>query len=340
MNNSNILLSICIPTYNRSEQLKTTLNALIPQLKVHDTIEIVVSDNASEDKTENTVKELIKECNKIKYIKNDKNIGLDYNALSCVKHASGKYCWMCSDDDISMPWTIEEILKTIKSCNPVFMYLNFAGYIENEQYDIVLKRDKHKDNVIYSDPEHMIKQLILTHFSAAVLLRDEILKYAYILDEYKDLGFVRGYFVNIYHYVILNNKHPYVFIGKICLAVRNMIAITGNNYNPITTLIDASKHYQNLSKKNLIQKETEKYVLNWFLGGFYRLVLPMKCFRHPLYTKELEQLIYSHTHSYSKFWLHMLPFLLLPWWFLIVPYILIRFIKSIYRRTFNTTPFK
>ncbi|MEI6774123.1 MAG: glycosyltransferase family 2 protein [bacterium] len=69
------LLSICIPTYNRQEYLKQCLDSIVNQ-KGFDTekIEIVISDNASPDKTNLLVKEYQKKYKNITYSRNDQNI--------------------------------------------------------------------------------------------------------------------------------------------------------------------------------------------------------------------------------------------------------------------------
>ena len=45
------LLSICIPTYNRSEQLRRALESLVGQEGFSE-VEVVISDNCSTDGTE------------------------------------------------------------------------------------------------------------------------------------------------------------------------------------------------------------------------------------------------------------------------------------------------
>jgi abequosyltransferase len=46
------LLSICIPTYNRSQYLKQALETYVSNAAFDDEVEIVISDNASTDNTE------------------------------------------------------------------------------------------------------------------------------------------------------------------------------------------------------------------------------------------------------------------------------------------------
>lgn len=61
-----IKISICIPTYNRAELLRNTLKAILSQIDVKST-EVIVSNNASTDNTENVVKDYIRSYPCIKY---------------------------------------------------------------------------------------------------------------------------------------------------------------------------------------------------------------------------------------------------------------------------------
>lgn len=79
------LLTIAIPTYNRLEKLKISLNKILDYTKGHDEIEIFVSDNASTDGTKEYVKDVQKENSNLKYYRNIANLGLDGNFLNCFR---------------------------------------------------------------------------------------------------------------------------------------------------------------------------------------------------------------------------------------------------------------
>lgn len=126
-------LSICIPTYNRSEELDIVLSNLkkiisIPTKKM---IEIVISDNASEDRTEEIV-DKYKNDLEIIYSKNLKNMKFDYNLENVSKLATGEYIWFCGDDDIIKNGSIEKILQYIEYKNDIYI-LN--GNIKNKKMD-------------------------------------------------------------------------------------------------------------------------------------------------------------------------------------------------------------
>lgn len=112
----NILLSICIPTFNRASQLEKTLNGIISDLDkgIVEQVEIIISDNASTDNTEDIVKSF-QEINKnVVYSQNNKNLGYDRNVDRVLSLSGGKFCWTLSDDDFIKKNSIQTILSIIK----------------------------------------------------------------------------------------------------------------------------------------------------------------------------------------------------------------------------------
>ena len=101
--NSNILLTIAIPTYNRCFYLEELLIELIEQLDVINKseliVELLISDNASFDNTNNL---LNKYCNitYLKYYCNNINIGAEANYIECIRKSKGEYIWIIGDDEL------------------------------------------------------------------------------------------------------------------------------------------------------------------------------------------------------------------------------------------------
>lgn len=97
------ILSICIPTYNRSFYLKDCLKDLCDQFiknpELSDDVEIIISDNDSMDDTHGIVSEYRKRFKNIRYFKTIKNLGFDLNVVNAVEKAGGKYCMYLGDDD-------------------------------------------------------------------------------------------------------------------------------------------------------------------------------------------------------------------------------------------------
>lgn len=111
------LLSICIPTYNRARELDTTLSSITSQeiFINSDEIEIVVIDNCSTDDTEKIVKQYSdKFQNKIRNIRNNKNIHSSLNHKKALDVGDGEFLKLHNDNLPFLKNSLAEILKIIK----------------------------------------------------------------------------------------------------------------------------------------------------------------------------------------------------------------------------------
>jgi glycosyltransferase involved in cell wall biosynthesis len=109
------LLSICIPTYNRSHFLKESLTCILASAEHYkDQVEIVVSDNASTDDTKEVVEGFIEAGHVINYIRQKENIGPHRNFRAVVELSHGRYVWLFGDDDRMAVETVGEVLRKIK----------------------------------------------------------------------------------------------------------------------------------------------------------------------------------------------------------------------------------
>jgi len=97
MADKNPLVSICIPVFNRADLMWRTIESCIHQ--TYRNIEIVVVDNASTDNTREVVLEYARKDPRVKYFRNDTNIGGGRNFLKCVEHASGEFAQPLGSDD-------------------------------------------------------------------------------------------------------------------------------------------------------------------------------------------------------------------------------------------------
>ena len=91
------LVSVGIPTYNRADQLLKAVESIIDQ--DYNNLEIIISDNASQDNTENVCRKLCTEYQYIKYIKQEYNKGATFNFREVLKQSAGEYFMWLSDDD-------------------------------------------------------------------------------------------------------------------------------------------------------------------------------------------------------------------------------------------------
>lgn len=122
------LLTIAIPTYNRSNELEVLLTVLAPQLVNHPEIELYVSDNASPDDTPALIQRFQADGLVVRYHRHPENIGSDANFLSCFQAARGRYFWLFGDDDIILPGAIDSLLSHIGYSDFDIIYATSYGF--------------------------------------------------------------------------------------------------------------------------------------------------------------------------------------------------------------------
>ncbi len=120
-----MFLSICIPTYNRPEDLKNCINSIFIQKNVNrKNFEICVSDNCSKTNILKILKPFKKKLN-IRYRRNKKNLGFAMNVLNVSMMAKGKFIWFLGDDDLVNQNSISYLLNLIKKNESIdFFFIN------------------------------------------------------------------------------------------------------------------------------------------------------------------------------------------------------------------------
>lgn len=114
------LLSICIPTYNRGYLLQETLASIVEDETFLNTdeVEIVISDNCSEDNTQEICEKFVNQFpTKIFYHKTETNIGGDANFTRVLKLANGKLLKLNNDKCSYLHNSITKIVNWIKENN-------------------------------------------------------------------------------------------------------------------------------------------------------------------------------------------------------------------------------
>lgn len=110
------ILSVCIPTYNRAPLLMECLLSVISAAKGYEhEVEIVVSDNASQDDTSmiaESVRPLYPDFN---YVRRATNIGGERNFRYVASLAKGQFVWIFGDDDKMSENAIREVLARINA---------------------------------------------------------------------------------------------------------------------------------------------------------------------------------------------------------------------------------
>jgi glycosyltransferase involved in cell wall biosynthesis len=98
MENKSPLVSVGIPTYNRPEGLRRTLECITRQ--TYKNLEIIISDNCSPGhETEAVAREFMEKDSRIQYFRKAKNMGGVFNFKFVLEQATGEYFMWAADDD-------------------------------------------------------------------------------------------------------------------------------------------------------------------------------------------------------------------------------------------------
>lgn len=117
MESGQLLLTICIPTYNRASKLDYSLSRFEKELASVDASLLVffISDNCSPDNTKEVVDNYIEKGLPIIYSRNEENIGPDNNFLKCFYAAKSKYLWLLGDDDYLLDGRLKTIIDILRN---------------------------------------------------------------------------------------------------------------------------------------------------------------------------------------------------------------------------------
>lgn len=134
------LATIILPTYNGQKYICQMLESIYQQ--DYRPIEVIISDDASADRTVPVIKRWLKDKNtediSFEVIKNRNNIGLSGNISRAAKHVHGKYLFLSDQDDIWRSDKISQQIEYLKKHNECVMCVSDAA-IMNKENKIVCK---------------------------------------------------------------------------------------------------------------------------------------------------------------------------------------------------------
>lgn len=138
--NNSPLISIGIPTYNRSERIPNAIRSI--QAQGIDNLEIIISDNGSTDNTEAVCREAMARDPRIRYFRQEENRGVAFNFSFVLQEARGTYFMWLSDDDEFIPGVLDAYIEFLDS-HPEHVLV--SGNINYWQNDSLIKIEKDMD---------------------------------------------------------------------------------------------------------------------------------------------------------------------------------------------------
>ncbi|MEG4579486.1 glycosyltransferase [Microcoleus sp. MON1_C5] len=147
------LVSICIPTYNGEDYISEALSSAL--LQTYPNIELIISDDNSDDKTVEITQKLIqsefrRECRLLHH----ERYGIASNWNFCISQSRGKYIKFLLQDDLLEPNCIEEMVNLAEQEEAIGLVFSQRGILlgsEDNLKDLKIlqiyqdAQDLHKD---------------------------------------------------------------------------------------------------------------------------------------------------------------------------------------------------
>ena len=107
------LVTIGIPVYNGELLMKKCIESVLSQ--TYENFELIISDNASTDSTPDICKEFLKKDNRITFVRQNENMGQNWNFNFPLEKANGEYFVWLVADAILLPEFIEKNIAVLES---------------------------------------------------------------------------------------------------------------------------------------------------------------------------------------------------------------------------------
>ncbi len=190
-----MLISICIPQYNRCRTLLAVLETIRKQ--DHPEIEVIISDDASTDDSEKLIPDYIRAHEKtsaarFRYIRNKKNRGYDANLRAALAAGEGEYLFILGNDDaLPKDDTVSRLVSVLKDLDhPEVAFSSMELYGEGNQR----VRQFRETKVLGSGPEIAAKNFRYFCPVMGIVMKRSVFK-KYDTSEYDGSIYVQIYLV-------------------------------------------------------------------------------------------------------------------------------------------------
>jgi glycosyltransferase involved in cell wall biosynthesis len=122
------LIGIGMPVYNGAAYLRQTLDSVVEQT-VQDW-ELIICDNASFDETPDICREYAARDGRIRYIRQEQNVGAHPNYNRCFRESRGMYFKWAAHDDVLCPGFLEGCIASIEADPAAVLTQSHLRYID------------------------------------------------------------------------------------------------------------------------------------------------------------------------------------------------------------------
>jgi glycosyltransferase involved in cell wall biosynthesis len=217
-------VSIGLPVYNGENFLKEALDSILAQTFTD--FELVISDNASTDRTEDLCREYAACDKRIRYSRNPENLGAGWNNNRVCEISTGEYFKWWAHDDLCAPEFLERCVAVLDRDPSVVLCHSKVTVIDGqgsfvEHFDgynrLALSQRKLMTKLGSSKPHERFGELATPHMCYQIfgVIRSNALKTTPLLGFYSAadnvllarLGLI-GRFYEVPEYLFYARNHP------------------------------------------------------------------------------------------------------------------------------------
>lgn len=137
---SSPLISIGLPVYNGGAFLEQAVDAILAQ--TWEDFELIISDNASTDATEEIAQMYTKRDRRVRYVRNPENRGAAFNYNQTVALARGKFFKWAAADDWIAPTFLETCLSPLQADETVILVYPHTVMVDASGQTIEIYQDE------------------------------------------------------------------------------------------------------------------------------------------------------------------------------------------------------
>jgi glycosyltransferase involved in cell wall biosynthesis len=154
-------VSIGMPVYNGERYIAAAIESILGQTERD--LELIISDNASTDSTESICREFASRDGRIRYLRNETNIGAHPNYNITFHASSGEFFkWAAHDDVLDLSY-IERCLEKLAAKPDSVVCQSFLKYIDENDADIGIYDSRLKGSDTKDPAVRFGGLILLTH---------------------------------------------------------------------------------------------------------------------------------------------------------------------------------
>ena len=121
-------VSIGLPVFNGERYLEDVIESLLAQ--TYPDFELIITDNASTDRTEALCREYLRRDDRIRYYRSETNYGAARNFNDAFQLAIGRYFKWAADDDLHEPEFLARCVEVLDSQRDVVLCFTRTEFID------------------------------------------------------------------------------------------------------------------------------------------------------------------------------------------------------------------